>query len=155
MSYPTIPAYQTYVNGAEQRLHKHPVRSRVLDRSSRGLRYGNMKTEPYTVFHTDDFAFTESDGTVLPPGGHLGKAGSKGMLPSSNTSTRLDTPASTSATGVGKWLALQMFMLTFLFQAKRQRRICLVVSGMSLCRRHFSSLASIILPTRRGLRSRR
>jgi hypothetical protein len=67
MSYPTIPAYQTYTNGAEQRLREHPVLDFLIDHQE-AFDNGDMKTEPYTVFHTDDFTCTKSDGTVLPPG---------------------------------------------------------------------------------------
>ena len=67
MSYPTIPAYQTYANGAEPRLREHPVLDFLIDHQE-AFDTGNMKTEPYTVFHADDFVLTKSDGTVLPPG---------------------------------------------------------------------------------------
>ena len=40
-----------------------------------------MKTEPYTVFHTDDFTFTKSDGTVLPPGEASWKGWLEGYAP--------------------------------------------------------------------------
>ena len=80
----------------------------------------NMKTEPYTVFHADNFTFTKSDGTGLPPGEASWKGRLKGYLHSPITSTRLDMPESTSATGIGKWLALQIFTLTFFCRAKKK-----------------------------------
>ncbi|KAJ6263726.1 hypothetical protein Dda_2296 [Drechslerella dactyloides] len=67
MSYPTIQAYQAYTNGTEERLREHPVLD-FLFHHQESFDHGNMKTEPYTVFHTDDFTFTKTDGTVLPPG---------------------------------------------------------------------------------------
>jgi hypothetical protein len=77
MSYPTIPAYQAHCKGAEPRLREHPVLDFLFDHQEAFDR-GNMKTEPYTVFHTDDFIFTKTDGTVLPPG----EASWKGWLES-------------------------------------------------------------------------
>jgi len=80
MSYPTITAYQTYANGAEQRLREHPVLDFLIDHQE-AFDNGNMKTEPYTVFHTDDFTFTKSDGTVLPPGEASWKGWLEGYAP--------------------------------------------------------------------------
>ncbi|KAE9363201.1 hypothetical protein N431DRAFT_433374 [Stipitochalara longipes BDJ] len=40
-----------------------------------------MKSEPYNVFHTDDFTFTKSDGTVQPPGEASWKAWLAGYAP--------------------------------------------------------------------------
>jgi hypothetical protein len=67
MSYPTISAYQTSASGAEKLSREHPVLDFLVDHQE-AFDHGNMKNEPYTVFHTDDFTFTKSDGTVLPPG---------------------------------------------------------------------------------------
>ncbi|KUJ23776.1 uncharacterized protein LY89DRAFT_662578 [Mollisia scopiformis] len=75
MSYPTIPAYQTQANGAEKLSREHPVLDFLIDHQE-AFDTGKMKTEPYTVFHVDDFVFTKSDGTVLPPG----EASWKGLL---------------------------------------------------------------------------
>lgn len=75
MSYKTIPAYQSYTNGMEDRLREHPVLD-FLFHHQESFDYGNMKTEPYTAFHTDDYTFTKTDGTVLPPG----EASWKGFL---------------------------------------------------------------------------
>lgn len=68
MSYPTTtPAYLSQANGAERLSREHPVLDFLIDHQE-AFDHGNMKNEPYTVFHTDDFVFTKSDGTVLPPG---------------------------------------------------------------------------------------
>jgi hypothetical protein len=75
MSYPTIQAYQTYTNGTEERLREHPALD-FLFHHQETFDDGSMKTEPYTRFHTDDFTFTKSDGTVLP----AGEASWKGFL---------------------------------------------------------------------------
>jgi hypothetical protein len=75
MSYPTIPAYQTYTKGAGPHLREHPVSDFFVDHQE-AFDNGNMKNEPYTVFQTEDFTFTKSDGTVLPPG----EASWKGFL---------------------------------------------------------------------------
>lgn len=80
MSYPTIPAYQTYTNGTEKRLREHPVLDFLFDHQE-AFDCGSMKTEPYTVFHADDFTFTKTDGTVLPPGEASWKAWLEGYAP--------------------------------------------------------------------------
>ncbi|OCK73883.1 hypothetical protein K432DRAFT_387140 [Lepidopterella palustris CBS 459.81] len=80
MPYPTIPAYQTYANGAEPRLREHPVLDFLIDHQE-AFDNGNMKTEPYTVFHSDDFTFTKSDGTILPPGEASWKGWLEGYAP--------------------------------------------------------------------------
>jgi hypothetical protein len=80
MSYPTIPAYQTRANGAERLSREHPVLDFLIDHQE-AFDNGNMKTEPYTVFHTDDFTFTKSDGKVLPPGEASWKGWLEGYAP--------------------------------------------------------------------------
>lgn len=67
MSYPTTPAFIAYTNGAEKRLLEHPVLD-FLFHHQESFDHGNMKNEPYTVFHTDDFVLTKPDGTALPAG---------------------------------------------------------------------------------------
>jgi hypothetical protein len=67
MSYPTTPAYYAYATGAEKLPRDHPVLDFLNDHQE-AFDTGNMKNEPYTVFHTADWTFTKSDGTVLPPG---------------------------------------------------------------------------------------
>jgi len=67
MSYPTTPAFVVHCKGAEPSLREHPV-SDFLVNHQQAFDNGNMKNEPYTVFHTDDFTFTKTDGTTLPPG---------------------------------------------------------------------------------------
>ncbi len=67
MSYPTTPAYLSQEKGAEWLSREHPVLDFLIDHQE-AFNHGNMNNEPYTVFHTDDFVFTKSDGTVLPPG---------------------------------------------------------------------------------------
>jgi hypothetical protein len=80
MSYPTIPAFQTYANGAEKISREHPVSDFLVDHQE-AFDHGNMKNERYTVYHTDDFTFTKSDGTVLPPGEASWKALLEGYAP--------------------------------------------------------------------------
>jgi hypothetical protein len=80
MSYPTIPAYQTYFTNAEERLREHPVLDFMIAHQE-AFDSGKMKTEPYTVFHTNDFTFTKSDGTILPPGEESWKGWLEGYAP--------------------------------------------------------------------------
>jgi len=67
MSYPTTPAYITNCSGTEKRLREHPGLDFLFDHQE-AFDKGNMKTEPYTVYHAKDFTLTLPDGTVLPPG---------------------------------------------------------------------------------------
>lgn len=80
MSYPTIPAYQTHAKGAGPLSREHPVLDFLIDHQ-KAFDKGNMKNEPYTVFHADDFVFTKSDGTVLPPGEASWKGWLEGYAP--------------------------------------------------------------------------
>ncbi|EPS40822.1 hypothetical protein H072_5271 [Dactylellina haptotyla CBS 200.50] len=80
MSYPTVPAYQAYASGSESLPNDHPVLA-FLNSHQEAFDHGNMKNEPYTVFHTDDFTFTKTDGTVLPPGEESWKGWLAGYAP--------------------------------------------------------------------------
>ncbi|KIW91686.1 uncharacterized protein Z519_07654 [Cladophialophora bantiana CBS 173.52] len=63
------PAYIVHIDGSdkEQRFREHPVLDFLFDHQE-AFDHGDMKSGPYTRFHTDDFVFTKSDGTVFPPG---------------------------------------------------------------------------------------
>jgi len=65
MSY--VQAFQAHTKGTDDSLRQHPVAD-FLFHHQESFDNGNLKSEPYTVFHTDDFTFTNSDGTVLPAG---------------------------------------------------------------------------------------
>jgi len=80
MSSSTFLAYQAYANGAERLPREHPVLDFLIDHQE-AFDNGNMKTEPYTVYHTDEFIFTKSDGTVLPPGEASWKGWLEGYAP--------------------------------------------------------------------------
>ncbi len=68
MSYPTTtPAYLSQAKGAGRLSRELPVLDFLIDHQE-AFDHGNMKNEPYIVIYTDDFVFTKSDGTVLPPG---------------------------------------------------------------------------------------
>ncbi|KAF3929072.1 hypothetical protein ABW20_dc0105142 [Dactylellina cionopaga] len=67
MSFPTIPAYQTYARGMDERFREHPVLDFLIDHQV-AFDTGTMKTEPYTVFNTEDFTITKPDGTTVAPG---------------------------------------------------------------------------------------
>lgn len=67
MSPSTIPAYVVHIDGSDKRYREHPVLDFLFDHQE-AFDHGNMKAEPYTQYHTSDFVFTKSDGTVLPPG---------------------------------------------------------------------------------------
>jgi len=80
MSYRTIQAYQTQAVGAEKLSREHPVLDFLIDHQV-AFDDGSMKKEPYTTFHTEDFVFTKSDGTVLPPGEESWKGLLEGYAP--------------------------------------------------------------------------
>ncbi|KIW67160.1 hypothetical protein PV04_06432 [Phialophora macrospora] len=67
MSPPTTPAYIVHIDGSDRRHRDHPVLDFLFDHQE-AFDHGDMKAGPYTRYHTDDFVFTKSDGTVLPPG---------------------------------------------------------------------------------------
>ncbi|KAL6240705.1 hypothetical protein RBB50_012415 [Rhinocladiella similis] len=67
MSPPTTPAVIVHIDGTDKSYRQHPVLD-FLFTHQEAFDHGNMKTEPYTQFHTKDFVFTKSDGTVLPAG---------------------------------------------------------------------------------------
>jgi len=76
MSTPTVPAYVVHISGPEKH-REHPVLDFLVDHQE-AFDHGNMKTQPYTQYHTNDFICTKPDGTVLPPG----EASWKGWLES-------------------------------------------------------------------------
>jgi hypothetical protein len=80
MSYPTVPATVIYINSAGERPREHPVLDFLFDHQE-AFDHGNMKTEPYTVFHAEDFTFTKTDGTVLPSGEESWKGVLEGYAP--------------------------------------------------------------------------
>lgn len=67
MATSTTPAYIVHINGLDERFREHPVLDFLFDHKE-AFDHGNMKTQPYTQYHTDDFVFTKADGTVLLPG---------------------------------------------------------------------------------------
>jgi hypothetical protein len=80
MSNPTTPAYIVHINGSEKRFREHPVLDFLFDHQE-AFDHGNMKTQPYTQYHSNDFVFTKSDGTVLPPGEASWKGWLEGYAP--------------------------------------------------------------------------
>jgi hypothetical protein len=48
-------------------VREHPVLDFLMDHQE-AFDKGNMKDEPYTVWHAVDFSLTKSDGTILAPG---------------------------------------------------------------------------------------
>jgi len=80
MAYPTIPAYQIYAKDGEKMPREHPVFDFTVMHQE-AFDDGSMKSGPYTAFHTDDFIFTKSDGTVLAPGEASWKGWLEGYAP--------------------------------------------------------------------------
>lgn len=80
MSPPTIPAYVVYIDGSDESFRQHPVLDFLFDHQE-AFDHGNMKSGPYTQYHTNDFVFTKSDGTVLPPGEASWKGWLEGYAP--------------------------------------------------------------------------
>ena len=80
MSYPTVPSYQAYATGASQLPNDHPVLA-FTNSHQEVMDSGELKTKPYTWYHTSDFVFTKTDGTVLPPGEASWKGWLEGYAP--------------------------------------------------------------------------
>ncbi|KIW10694.1 hypothetical protein PV08_11658 [Exophiala spinifera] len=81
---PTTPAVIVHIDGAggidKSYRERHPVLD-FLFTHQEAFDHGTMKTEPYTQFHTSDFVFTKSDGTVLPAGEESWKGWLEGYAP--------------------------------------------------------------------------
>jgi hypothetical protein len=67
MSYTTVPAYIQHVKGWESRCREHPVMDWMSDYEA-AFDWGDMKSGPYTAWHTDDFSFTKSTGERIASG---------------------------------------------------------------------------------------
>jgi hypothetical protein len=67
MSYSTVPAYIQHVKGWETRCREHPVIDWMFDYEA-AFDWGDMKSGPYTTWHTDDFSFTKSTGERIAAG---------------------------------------------------------------------------------------
>ncbi|KIW83341.1 hypothetical protein Z517_02586 [Fonsecaea pedrosoi CBS 271.37] len=69
MSKPTVSAYVVHIDSPDksQSFREHPVLDFLFDHQE-AFDQGDMKTGPYTRYHTDDFVFTKADGTVFAPG---------------------------------------------------------------------------------------
>jgi hypothetical protein len=80
MPYPTTPAAIFHIDGSDDRSREHPVLDFLFEHQE-AFDHGDMKTQPYTKFHTDDFVYTKTDGTVLPAGEASWKGWLEGYAP--------------------------------------------------------------------------
>lgn len=80
MATSSVPAVVVHINGSNTQHREHPVLD-FLFTHQEVFDHGNMKTQPYTQFHTDDFVFTKSDRTVLSPGEASWKGWREGYAP--------------------------------------------------------------------------
>ena len=67
MSYPTQPAFIQYSSGWEQRWRTHPVYDFMCEHHL-AFDEGNMKTQPYTDWHTSELTLTKPNGETVSPG---------------------------------------------------------------------------------------
>jgi hypothetical protein len=67
MSYPTRPVWIETAKGWEERLKVHPVFAWMFEYGP-GFDSGRTKSDPHTVWHTDDYIYVKPDGTPGKPG---------------------------------------------------------------------------------------
>lgn len=66
MSFPTTPTYIQHILGWPEHTREHPVIDWMFD-YEKALDWGDMKSGPYTAWHSDDFVYAKS-GVAHPPG---------------------------------------------------------------------------------------